>query len=414
MKSMDVNDKTSTDNVNSKKLTDYREPGEKIPIGSIVTTYAHPYSESNTEVLITSYSHFTPPLMIVSEKKYGTKYNPLSGDEEDNDNYNCIYYSTLSGSLEEKWFKREELKIISTGDPSFFNNHKGKGIEKLKKTLFGHMAILSSVDIEIGKKKIWSESVDQSSKSKVNNLLDFLPPLGTIIDVKLNDDYQKYTEKEGKITHRKSKLTVKLRWLNNKTGKHSEEYFPMVALKLIKKETLKLINYSSNAYYLLDQKLTLEGESRGVVSRIPVRFDCVIWNHYHYVYSFKNLFTQQNIEINNETLLSLVDLSHILDVTSFNWDALSHFVMAKEAELKDKWYEIEYSDKNERYTKRIIKIIELTEEEAEDGTYKRILQANCLLRDGKVRHFRVSRIKSYRELKGDFIKVFVKEKDITQ
>lgn len=408
MKSMDVNDKTSIDNVNIKKLTDYRELGEKIPIGSIVTTYAHPYSESNTKVMITSYSHFTPPLMIVSEKRYGSKYNSLSGVEEDNDNYNCIFYSTLSGSLEEKWFKRKELKYISTGDPIFFNNHKGKSVEELKKEFFGRMAILSSVDIELGKKRIWSETIDQSSKSKVNNLLDFLPPLGTITDVKLNVDYQKYNEKEDKIIHRKSKLMVKLRWFNNKTGKHSEEYFPMVALKLIKKETLKLNNYNSKAYYLLDGALTLEGESRGAMSKIPIRFERVIWNHYYYEYSFTNLFTQKSFNINSEIVPSQLDLSHILDVPLINWDALSHFVMAKATEVKDKWYEIEYSDKNERYTKRIIKVIALTEEEEQEGgAMKRILQANCLLRDGKVRHFRVSRIKSYRGLVNDFIKTFV-------
>jgi len=393
--------------VDSKKIPDYKEPNEKCPIGSIVSTKAHPFRQSSLDVFIASYNHFTPPLMIVAEKKYGTKYNMTSGEQEDNDSYKCFYYSTLSGTIEENWFKKKELNVISEGEPSFFEESKNISLEKLKAKFFGRMAILSTVDLELGKQKTWLDSDSEKEKSKVNNLLDFLPPLGTIIDFKLSDDYQKYNEKEGKISHRKSKIMVKLRWLNNITAKYSEDYFPMVALKLIDKETLDLKNYNPKLYYLLEEKLQLEGNGRGSILRVPVRFQRVVWIHYYYKYFFTNLFNLNTIESDSIKHTEPLDLSAVLEVSSYSWDALVYFSMERNVDVKDKWYEIEYSDKNERYTKRIIKVIELTEELQEDKTTKRILQANCLLRNGKIRHFRVSRIKSYRELNGDFVKSFV-------
>ncbi|WP_437919683.1 hypothetical protein [Sphingobacterium sp. LRF_L2] len=393
--------------VESKKIPDYKEPNERCPIGSIVSTKAHPFRQSSSNVVIASYNHFTPPLMVVVEKKYGTKYNMTSGEKEDNDSYKCFYYSTLSGTIEENWFKKKELNVISEGEPSFFEKSKNISLEKLKTKFFGQMAILSTVDLELGKQKTWSDSDSEKEKLKVNNLLDFLPPLGTIVDFKFSDDYQKYNEKEGKISHRKSKIMVKLRWLNNITSKYSEDYFPMVGLRLIKKEELELKNYLPSLYYLLDAKIELEGSGRGVVSKIPVKLERVVWNHYYYKYSFTNLFTQTSIESDKVNQQEPSDLSGILNIDAYNRDTLTHFSIEKASLVKDKWYEIEYSDKSERYTKRIVKVIELIEELQEDETKKRILQANCLLRNGKIRHFRVSRIKSYRELNEDFVKTFI-------
>src|SRR5690606_36940286 len=145
---------------------DYCEEGEKNPIGSIVSTYAHPFVASNYKILITNYAHFTPPLMVVAEKKYGAKYNSTTGEQEDNDSYKCFYYSTLSGCLEEHWFKRKEIKLINTGDNSFFIENKDTSVEKLKKDFFGHMAVMSSVDLELCKQKIWSDSEADVAKMK--------------------------------------------------------------------------------------------------------------------------------------------------------------------------------------------------------------------------------------------------------
>lgn len=409
--------------LNSEKIQDYKELDEKIPIGSIVSTYAHPFTESNSEILITNYAHFTPPLMIVAEKRYGAKYNPTTGDEEDNDSYRCIYYSTLSGAVEENWFKRRELKFINIGENDFFIDNKSNGVEKMKKDFLGEQAILASVDLEMGKKKIWADSEGESAKLKVNNLLDFLPPLGTIIDFKNNEDYQKFSEKEGKISHRKSKIMVKLRWLNNITGKYSEEYFPMVALKLIKKETLQLKEYGASLYFETQKKIKLE-DSKLFVAKTPLKFHDVIWKHYFYIYRFRDLFTGKlhDFKVNKLDYIKQMDgvnpntLESIFNGTDFQYkQILGFFKQDKKINFEGKWFEIEYSDKNERYSRRIIYIDELIAEKAEgedksSGKDRLLIKANCLLRDGAVRHFNVSRIKSYREMSNDFVEYFVSKK----
>lgn len=418
----DLSEETDNQINEIKYEADYCEKGEKIPIGSIVSTYAHPFTESNNEILITNYAHFTPPLMIVGEKKYGAKYNAITGDEEDNDSYKCFYYSTLNGEITENWFKRKEIKLVNTGDKSFFKAHKDKSLAQLKKDFFGEMAVLSNVDLEMGKKKMWSDSEGGSTKLKVNNLLDFLPPVGTIIDFKASEDYQKYSEKDRKISHRKSKVMVKLRWLNNKTAKYSEEYFPMVALKLIKKETLELKEYGLSLYYETQKKIELE-EGEFFVAKTPLKFHDVIWKHYLYIYRFKDLFTGKlhDFKFNKLDDITQIDrvgpntLESIFNGTDFQYkQVIGFFKEAKKTNFEGKWFEIEYSDKNERYSKRIIYIDELIAENAEgdklSGKDRLLIKANCLLRDGAVRHFNVSRIKSYREMPKEFVEYFVLKK----
>lgn len=379
---------------------------EEIPLGTIVANLAHPYSADNTNVLITTYAHFTPPLMIVLEKNYGVaKYNPITGDKEDNDSYRCLYYLSISGGFELQWFKRRELKKISGGNLDLFNNAKDKGIDKLKKELLGKMAILTNVDLELDKKKIWSDNEGGISKEKVNNLLDYLPPLASIIDVKLNEDHQKYNEKNGKIIHRKSKVLVKLRWLNNITSKYSEDFVPLAALKIIDKQ-LELRNYSKKLTYLYSDPINLE-ESGITVSKVPLVIESIIWKHYYYIYRFQNLFTKQLKDVNYDEVLDETDLRHIINNSSFLNDFVNKFTQTPDEQLKDRWFEIQYSDRNDRFTQRFIRIIEIFKEVQEDGNEKRFIKANCLLRNGKIRHFRIERIKGYKEVHKDFVKAFI-------
>lgn len=391
----------------SKEEPDYTYKGEEIPIGSIVSNLAHPYTSKNVNVLITTYAHFTPPLMIVVEKNYGVaKYNALNGQKEDNDSYKCLYYSTSSGSFETNWFKQREIKLINTGDVNLFKSLKGRNLDEIKQKLLGQMAILTNVDLELEKKKIWSDSEGDKSISKVNNLLDYLPPLGSVIDVKYNDDFQKYNEKSGNILHRKSKILVKLRWLNNLNSKYSEEYVPLVALKLVEIE-LNLHDYSNKLHYIYLNEIKLEDNEKIIVSNAPLMIQDVIWKHYYYIYRFKNIFNQKISELRLNDKLKSNDLNHILHAKNYLTDSLTHFTVADKKKRKNQWYVIQYSDRNDRYTERIVYIEDILEEEQEDKTHRRYLKANCLLRDGKMRHFRVGRIKGYRKLSDDFVKTFI-------
>lgn len=425
-------EKTDQANVNSseildnepepakKKIADYREDDEHVPIGSIVSTYAHPYDHKNNYALITNYANFTPPLMVVVEKKFGAKYNNVTGDDEDNDTYKCLYYSTSKGGLEENWFKRKEIKFINEGSSEFFTTHKDSLIEKLKRDYFGELAILCTVDLELKKKKIWSDTDGELTKLKINNLLDYLPPLGTIIDFKLNEDYQRYSDKDKKISYRKSKILVKLRWLNNATAKFSEEYFPMVSLKLVKKSELTLRNYNSKSHYNLEHKTPVIINNKIQLIKSPLRFHDVIWKHYYYIYRFKDLFTQQIRVFKPKLLFQIKEListestqrEKLLEATDMQYRNISSFFSeAKKTDFEKKWFEIQYADKNQRNSKRIIYIDEVLVETLEVDIKRPniYLKANCLLRGGESRHFNVSRIVGYREIPNDFFENIIFE-----
>ncbi|MGY3055722.1 hypothetical protein ACVWYG_003943 [Pedobacter sp. UYEF25] len=387
---------------------------EKVPLGSIVSNFAHPYTSSNTNVLISTYAHFTPPLMVVVEKKYGNAYNSISGEKE-NDSYKCLYYSTINGAFELNWFKTKEIKIIQQENNIFFRSNRNKTIEVLKRELFGKTVILTSVDLELEKTKIWSDNDGDLAKLKTSNLLDFLPPLGSVIDVKYNDDYQKYDEKDGTLSYRKSKVTIKVRWLNNITSKYSEEYVPLVSLKIV---DINLKEFNLIDLYLDGEPLLLEDNSSVEIKSSPIEFKDVIWKHYYYIYRFKNLFTKQIISVKDSGLVKLAHLNTVdsekaklvFDSPPFNYINIFNFFKSENrASWDKKWFEIQYSDKNEKYSKRIIYVSELIEESLIESGKKRILiKANCLLRRGAIRHFNVSRIRAYREMPKDYETIFVK------
>lgn len=395
-------EETSNQNIEHKNHID----NDEISIGAIVSNLAHPYTSKNTNVFITTYAHFIPPLMVVIEKSFGVAKNKAKTERKrESDSYRCLYYSTIGGGFEMNWFRGSEIKKINDGDDKLHNETRGLSIEQLENMLIGKMLILSNVDFELGKKKMWSNNEEDNSKLRVNNLLDYLPPLCSVIDVKYNNEYQK-SNKIGETTHLKSKVLVKLRWLNNLTAKYSEEYIPIVSLKSVNEE-LSLMDFSINNHYLIDKESILEEDEATVFQKIPVKFIDVIWKHYFYEYRFKNLFNHEILNYTRSNSFDNVDLKHILDVSDFLQSSLKFFKIEKKGTLKGKWIEIQYSDKSERYSRRIIRIEDILSESQDGNTEVLYLKAHCLLRNGNIRHFRVSRIKGYRELSKDFVTVFV-------
>jgi hypothetical protein len=384
---------------------------EGIGIGSIVANLAHPFDFENKDVLITAYNHFTPPLMIVVEKNYGKKHNENTGEKENN-SYKCLHYSTINGSFELNWFKDRELKFVSNGNLSLLDTFKSKSLNSIKKELLGKMAILNSVDLELGKKKIWFDTEGIKEKKKKNSLLDYLPPLASIIDVKFIDDYKKHCEKDGDIINEKSKLVAKLRWLNNTTSKFSEQDIPIAALKQI---DIKYEKYSKEHLYLFKEGFKLEGINELKINRIPVKFQEVVWKHYYYIYMFKDLFTGNLIEIKDSNKHKVGEYDGnpseiqtlLMNKIDNHTQILSFFNHANKLNFEKRWFEIYYSDVNDRYTKRIIYVNELLEEDTGEEKKRLLLKANCLLRSGEIRHFRVNRIRGYRVLPETFEKLFI-------
>lgn len=382
---------------------------DDLSIGTIVSVKNHPYNQMNTGVKISAYNRTTPPLMIIIETHYGTKYSPADGNREDKDSFRCMYYSTVTGGFELNWFKRREIKTIKTIDSSLVSEYKDKTIEFIKKSLLGKTAILISVDLELGKVKILHSQNGPNRRAQERNLLDYLPPVGSIIDVKLNEDYQKYNEKNGKPIFLKAKILVKLRWLNGLTSKFSEDYVPLSALKIVE---VNYQQYDNLLCYPFSSPMPLEENKNVKLNVQPLMLKDVVWKHYYYEYRFASLISNNTIIIKGSDLEKLqepIDPNGVIYSGSFeDKGILAFFDAANRINFEGSWFEIEYSDKNEKYTKRVVYIQEIQEEElGSDAKSNLILKANCLLRDGKIRHFRIDRIKSYRKMPDEFVKTFV-------
>ena len=410
----------NTNNIDTLSVEDNRDlqdKNEKFILGSIVSTYAHPYQLSKTNVIITAYNHFTPPLMVVVEKKYNiTNYNSETGQKENNEQCKCIYYCTQTGVLEENWFKTNQLRLIHEGNLDFYNVHKDKSILELNK-LIGQKTILTSVDLELGKKQAWFDENTTNKKLKSKTLLDFLPPLGTIIAFEVVQDSKKFDEKKGNTLYRKSKLRVKLRWWNNHTSKFSEGYFPMVALKLINEKDLEIISYTNN-YLQKASTITLE-DSTILIKSTPYKLEEIVWKHYYYLYKYRNLFTNEIIFLKKDKAQSVEEIENIdpktlenifSNIEQNNSPALNFFE-DKSDEKKNKWFKIDYVDKLNRFSQRIILIKDVLEEQqlvpSLETQSKLTIIGNCLLRNGKIRHFNVSRILKFKEVPNEFVKGFL-------
>lgn len=396
---------------------DLQDKDEKFILGSIVSSYAHPYQLGKTNIVITAYDHFTPPLMVVVEKKYSnTNYNIETGQKENHEQCKCIYYCTQTGGLVENWFKTNQLRLIHDGNLDFYKEHKDKSILELNK-LIGQNTILTSVDLELGKKQAWFDENTTNKKLKSKTLLDFLPPLGTIIAFEFVEDSKKFDEKKGNTLYRKSKLRVKIRWWNNHTSKFSEEYFPMVALKLINVKDLEIISYKRN-YLQKPSTITLEDST--ISTKItPYKLEEIFWKHYYYLYKYRNLFTNEIITLKKNEAQSIGEIENLnpntLEIIFSNVEqniipSLNYF-QDKPDEKKNKWFKIDYIDKMNRFTQRIIYVKEIKEEEqfspSLETQKKLTIIGNCLLRNGKIRHFNVSRILKYQEMPDEFVEGFL-------
>ncbi|PRD48527.1 hypothetical protein [Sphingobacterium haloxyli] len=379
-------------------------------LGDIVALKSHPYQTNYFEPKIGAYARFTPPLMIVIEILNKTTHDTFTGVKDSNQ-YKCLFYSTKEGKFEKLWFKSEELKYIGNyvkedhGISSF-------DITDWKKELLGKEVVLQTVDLELGKKKTFLDTVDGRSKMKVSNLLDYLPPVASIMDVKYEDDHTKHNDK-GKVTSKKHQLHAKLKWLNNESGKFSEEAVPLECLKLVKFNENPVI-YNEKKTYLLSLKVPkqLEDNTDVYMKSIPVLLTSTTFNHYYYVYDGMNVFTNKSRSYSHTfPVRSYVDLKKMLRSGKDLGDKSNiqkYLSEENKTDVKDKWFKISYIDSNGVSTERIVYVQDFVPkpEAIPEDESKSTLKCNCLLRGGDVRHFLVERIQKCIALPKEFEGIF--------
>jgi len=385
----------------------------KIKIGDLVSLKNHPYDIGFSDVKISALAHMTPPILVVSEINNSSKEFDTETGEEKNKQVKCIFYSHKSYRFESYWFNINFIKLIYSFDEeeniieeknteiktSNIENLNSVGIKYPKSTLISDLrnkflnkeVILRSCDHELGKLKTTFSKTDNKSSQKLNSHLDFLPPVLTVIDVKINDEKISYNPKSGNQKKIFSNFLLKCKWYNSLGGNFSEEFIPIETILLVEKTNAvellsELILTKMYFRHPFENHIVLEN---GLILEHSYIQPCeLIFNHYKYKLKYFDFFKTRFFEIDlseiglNEDTEGFELSDFITQKIPFYDNLEEEFISSKDYEFeKDNYYRITYRDQLERITKRVIFVKEFIA--------KQILIADCLLRDGEERHFRL-------------------------
>ena len=395
---------------------------DKLNIGDLVSLKSHPFNIFN-ESLIGAFVDNTPPIMVISEVLKSNSYDTES-EEIDTETkkakklpnqYLCYFYSSKTSSFEKHWFKQNEIKKI---DFDTENNQEKVTKTEDKVSLLNkykdNLIVLKSADLELGKKKTtWSRTKEEDI-NKTQAFLEFLSPVMTVIDVVENQNFNKdrVNPKNGEIKRESCKFLLKCKWFNPIKQTFSEEIIPYKILQLVEFNSNKIefiekgIN-TKNVFQLIEKDLNISLEnSRYSFNKYIIELkEVVIQNHLIKIF-YKNLINnkiESKIIENLEIIDSEKEFKQFVDSEFPNYSNSEYNNPLKLEWQKDKFYKIDYLDKKGKFTTRIITNCKVEEFETEDDEKDvKFVIANCLLRDGKIRHFRVSNITARSELKDDF------------
>lgn len=395
---------------------------DKLNIGDLVSLKSHPFNIFN-ESLIGAFVDNTPPIMVISEVLKSNSYDTESEEVDTETNkvkklpnqYLCYFYSSKTSSFEKQWFKQNEIKKI---DSDIETNQEKVTKTEDKVSLLNkykdNLVVLKSADLELSKKKTtWSRTKEEDI-NKTQAFLEFLSPVMTVIDVVENQNYNKdrINPKNGEIKRESCKFLLKCKWFNPIKQTFSEEIIPYKILQRVEFNSNKIeviergIN-TKNVFQLIEKDLniTLENSKNSFYKYIVELKEVVIQNHLIKIF-YKNLI---NNKIESKTIenLEITDLEkefkQFVDSEFPNYKTNKYNNPLDLKWEKDKFYKIDYLDKKGKFTTRIITNCKVEEFQTEDDDKEvKFVIANCLLRDGKIRHFRVSNITARSELKDDF------------
>lgn len=395
---------------------------DKLNIGDLVSLKSHPFNIFN-ESLIGAFFDNTPPIMLISEVLNSNSYDTESEEVDTKtkkakklpNQYLCYFYSSKTSSFEKHWFKQNEIKRIDSDNETnqeevTKNEDKLRLLNKYKDNL----VVLKSADLELSKKKTtWSRTKEEDI-NKTQAFLEFLSPVMTVIDVVENQNFNKdrINPKNGEIKRESCKFLLKCKWFNPIKQTFSEEILPYNILKLVtfNKNKIEIIEggiNTKNVFQLIEKDLNISLEnSRYRFNKYIIELkEVVIQNHLIKIF-YKNLI---NNKIESKTIENLEITDSEKEFKQFITSEFPNYSDSKYNNPLDlewqrnKFYKIDYLDKKGKFTSRIITNCKVEEFETEDDEKDvKFVIANCLLRDGKIRHFRVSNITARSELKDDF------------
>lgn len=377
-----------------------------IKLGDLCSLHNHPYQLGFTDVKISALALMTPPILVVSEILISSeKYNPETG-EKNPKQIKCIYYSHKTHKFESLWFNTNHLKKITKQEKEDFDLEsneeltttsniqieypKSKSLDTIREQFLHKQVILKSCDYELGKLKTTFIQTDNKSSQKLIAHLDFLPPVLTVIDVKLNDEKVNYNTKTGSPKKVSSVFLLKCKWYNPSTSSFSEDFIPIETVDIIQNTNSleTIIEYIKDKVFIrheLKEPIVLEnGIKIKHTYKQPLE---IIFNHYKYKLKYFDFFKSTISEMDLSDFISNTDdgakftdliIEKIPDYDSKTSDFTSTGKFKFE---EDEYYRITYKDIYGKITVRIIYVKEFVP--------NKIIVADCLLRNGEERHFKV-------------------------
>lgn len=425
----------------------------------LYVTNEHPYYENVKTVKISGNPEFTSPVINVFEEK-NAKHDIETGKNLGK-SLHGMYYDTKNGKFIKKWINSGLMTSISSAVDDdvflelikFSNEAKLKEIDgEFKDAYLNKKVTLHSVNIELNKQKI-NRSNSNGNLVETNHL-DFLPPIMHVIGYRFADDKKKYCDETGKLN-----IEFKCKWYNHVTKSYSEEFIPYQILFLIKpinneQLTISGINDVINSNKLIQHPINKNFELEGTVG-IFINFQIIepkeiIFKHYFHNLDSFDFVGQKDLNINNTSNSVQIDDNVI-------WgESYPSFLNNRKLNIYDCAFEenqylyIRYKDQFERITNRIIRVsklliyadnlnkyggidvklnsegfAEINKEKwetlkpfkrdlIEDENISIMIKANCLLRKGKIRYFRLNGILNIKEIKSfEMTKKDPNGKDVT-
>lgn len=379
--------------------------------GDFVCLKNHPYFEFNSTIKISANAEMTPPVMVISEVLDKNEFDSTTGQNIERQ-FKCYYYSHKDGKYHDKWIKEYEIKKLTASntylDLDSLKTIEDYDLEFLKKKYIGKTICLKSIDFELTKKKVFIDSSNGKHTNKENNHLSFLPPVMTIIDILKNKDEKRYsTKNKGIIEKDCAKYLFKCKWYNPITTSYSEELLPSNILGLIKNKQYsqnslkKILDENLLVLSRLDTPLSLENSSIIIKNSLLDIYE-IVYNHYYYNINYFDFLFQKYSSSEIEKIH--LNLSNNLNFTyTFNKnDVLGEklpkingntLIQIKESTfIKDQYYLIKYIDRFDNITNRVIRLKGNIKVKQGRVIVSTVIEANCLLRNGKIRHFNIDRI----------------------
>lgn len=381
-----------------------------IRLGDLYSLKNHPYKEDQRNIKIAGLASMTPPILVVSEILNSPKQHDVETGIIKPKQVKCIFYSHKSHNFENSWFSVNDIKLIGENNT---NAERGEQyndeivtkntvlskysnpsiIEEIKKEFLNNQVILKSCDLELGKLKITYSQTEYKSSDKVTAHLNFLPPVLTVIDVKVNDDKISYNPKSGNFKKIFSTYLLKCKWYNPNTDSFSEDYIPIDAIQKIEAPDLNLVataiinnNIFRHDLRKNEKKIDIFKESSNTLSHIYLQPLEIIFNHYKYQIRYYDIFRDRYSKMDlsaliiDEDKMTMDDL--ILEKIPEYKKELEDYTKIKDFPFKiNQYYRINYRDLSGNITKRIIYLKEYFP--------NKVLIADCLLRNGEERHFRL-------------------------